>query len=501
MMTPTMAVVGTTSRSDWSGSSKVLSSSPPRFEPDVLRRVLSLATALAAVLLGLRCGAERDIGAVSSPSPVTSGSFGAEDGGNRRPGHSPRSVAVSPSAIPPSDAVRRVVGDAGGTKQTESSSPSVSDHDPLRSFRDQLTALKEGRRAEMLRILWLGDSHTAADYMTHALRRALARQIPLGGPGYVALGVPHYRHGMAQVASEGDFEVAPHPPARRDREDDGVFGLGGMRAAGHAGAGVSARLSERRLDTPTTCTLTYRAHGADSALSFAVGASRLSRRSGCQSSLPEGLCQVTIAGTSSDPCAVRIDGGTVQLFGMVMETTEPGLVIDTLGINGARFQTPLAWHEEAWRALVAQRHPSLGVVAYGTNEVFDDERVERHMDRLRSLVARLRRVGSDMECLVVGPTDIGRGGPKKAARVALLDESQEATARELGCAYMSPYRVIHEEGGFAAWQAMTPPRSLSDGIHLTVAGYTVLGERIAELLLGRAGMGGGGTGGGSGGRT
>ena len=98
-----------------------------------------------------------------------------------------------------------------------------------RFFRD-LAGLEAGTRREMVRIFWLGDSHTAADYLTGALRARFEKRFGVGGPGFVRVGVKAYRHTQVRGTCDGPWKIEPMPPPRRTLFDDGVFGLGGMRA-------------------------------------------------------------------------------------------------------------------------------------------------------------------------------------------------------------------------------------------------------------------------------
>ena len=171
------------------------------------------------------------------------------------------------------------------------------------------------------------------------------------------------------------------------------------------------------------------------------------------------------------------------MFGIVIETERPGLVIDTLGINGARFGTILSWQAEALVELVRQRHPVLFVVAYGTNELFDGEPIERHAHRLELVVERLRRGAPDSDCAVIGPTDVGKGGESVRSRVGALDAAERASANRLKCVYFSPFELIVSEGGFESWVRREPPLAQPDGIHLSVRGYARIGNAFADLLL------------------
>jgi lysophospholipase L1-like esterase len=154
-----------------------------------------------------------------------------------------------------------------------------------------------------------------------------------------------------------------------------------------------------------------------------------------------------------------------------------------LGINGARFATPLAWNEETWEALVKYRHPTLVVIAYGTNEVFDQVSPERYESDITRLLTRVRDAVPDCDCLLAGPTDVGRGGPTAQERVLLIDQVEEQVAERQGCAYFSLYHAMGGVNGFDAWLHAVPALAKSDMIHLTSAGYRKLGEQMGEMLL------------------
>jgi lysophospholipase L1-like esterase len=385
----------------------------------------------------------------------------------------------------------RIALDAG--PPPEPNPPNASDHSSggtehpgtLAKFHQAIESLAAGQRVEPLRVVWFGDSHTAADYLPNAVRKQLSGKVALGGPGYVSLGVTGYRHGLAKVWSEGSLEVSPHPPARRSREDDGVFGLGGTRVTlRDPSAYVAAKANIGTSPTPMRFELTYRLPADSDALRVTVGDQRFELTAAAlEPRLGAGLRQHRFVASSETTIEIRAIRGRPQLFGIVMETDRSGLVIDTLGVNGARFGTLLAWQEETLAGLIEQRQPVLFVVAYGTNEVFDPEPVERHARKLEQVVERLRRGAPDAECLVIGPTDAGKGGESTHTRVAAMDTAERATAERLACAYFSPFELMASDGGFESWARQEPPLALPDGIHLTARGYARLGEAIVRSLL------------------
>src|SRR5690606_24842255 len=106
---------------------------------------------------------------------------------------------------------------------------------------------------------------------------------------------------------------------------------------------------------------------------------------------------------------VAVADGRPDFCGVVIETDpaeHPGVVLDTLGINGARYATALAWNEEAWAREVERRSPDLFVFEYGGNEAGDlPISPERYKADALALIARARRIRPEASCLVIGPSD------------------------------------------------------------------------------------------------
>jgi lysophospholipase L1-like esterase len=172
-----------------------------------------------------------------------------------------------------------------------------------------------------------------------------------------------------------------------------------------------------------------------------------------------------------------------ELFGVTIEGTEPGIVVDTLGINGARIGTPLAWEAEPWISEIRLRNPALFVLAYGTNEVGDQVAPFRYAPELESLVERVRKGAPSADCLVVGPTDREGPGWTPLPRVLEIEAVERQTAERMGCAFWSAVEAMGGEGGLRRWAELDPPLGAPDRVHLTPKGYGELGTMMARILL------------------
>jgi len=110
---------------------------------------------------------------------------------------------------------------------------------PLSTFFGALGELEQGARSSHLRVLWLGDSHTNADFLSGSVRGILRDRFGDGGPGFVRIGTKPYRHEGVKTGRAGPWNVDPDPPARRTPQAEDAVVL--WRAAQ-----ASARRSARR---------------------------------------------------------------------------------------------------------------------------------------------------------------------------------------------------------------------------------------------------------------
>ncbi len=400
----------------------------------------------------------------------------------------PGARLVSP---PPTVSSAAQLGRATTTHEVVSStSAEVEAAGPLGRFFGELRALEGGKRQRHVRVVWLGDSHTAADYLPGAVRASLSERFLDGGPGFVRVGTRPYRHDGLRVVREGEWDVDPDPPARRSLQGDGVFGFAGTRAAPAAGASFSVERSH----TPSapvvaddrqssTFEIVYRlAEGASFELE--LGAQRVAVTRATQSELSStGLAHFTLTAPTASKLVLRPRSGVPRLFGLFIENaTGAGVVLDTAGIDGARLETPLAWDEQAFVSELARRAPELFVLSYGTNEAFDALSVAKYAGQLSALVKRVRLAAPEASCLVLGPTDAPLAGGSRP-RIGEVTEVLRKSSAQLGCAFVSLQQLMGGEGSFA--RGLRAPQRLAqqDGLHLTPRGYQGLGRALGRLLL------------------
>lgn len=354
----------------------------------------------------------------------------------------------------------------------------------LRGFYEALDQLERGERKRSVRVMWLGDSHTAADFMTDEVRNALRSQAPAGGPGYVRLGLDGYRHSEVRLTSTGRFRHAPRLPAQRTRVLDGVFGYGGIRTLPQPGASARAQLSGK-YQGAVRWTLSYRLPER-AALTVQLGAEKFELSgAGSDASDPQAVLYREFDGDAGQEFVLKHVAGDPEVFGVFVETLAPGVVLDTVGINGARAATVLAWDRTRFAEAVRLRGVDLLVLAFGTNEIFDNARPDRYEAHIQEIVETVHEVSPELPCWIVGPPDASTEDGRSRVRVAEVTAVQRRSALRLGCAFSSGYELMGGERSFVSWMTHQPPWARGDRIHLTVAGYQELGRLLGVALLNR----------------
>jgi lysophospholipase L1-like esterase len=383
---------------------------------------------------------------------------------------------------PPASPVSASATPTGSTVQSHpapsAARAAAAPRDPLGRFHDSLAQLGRGERKVHVRALWLGDSHTAADFWPDALRRRLMDRYGNGGPGFVRVGVIPYRHAKVTAGARGRWAREPTNPASRTRYGDGVFGFAGLRAVPRGPeARAHLELGQGATRGGTHWDLGYRLPtGARFRVALDGGVPR-------EIAGGSGIQHLELTGSVDGDLAIDGIGGAPEFLGVTVESSQPGVVVDTVGLDGARAATVLAWDEDAFVEEVRRRSPALVVLAFGTNEVMGPEPPERCAADLRTIVGRFRRAAPDLDCLLVGPTPLEEQPGRTHPRVRVIDQLEAQAAEALGCSYFSPYQAMGGEGGYARWSAESPPLTVRDRVHLSPAGYARLGGLVAERLL------------------
>jgi lysophospholipase L1-like esterase len=289
----------------------------------------------------------------------------------------------------------------------------------LTPFLNALHGLETGKRTKPVHVLQIGDSHSAADHISGALRARLQAKFGEAGRGAMPPGKPYKAYAPRQVEIEqssgwrleASFLPAGWGAGVRPRPGDpptpilspGPFGLSGWRfVSTRSGASITLRADpEARFDRVTACALA----GPD------AGELRLVTDEG-EKRMPlaaideQPVCKTFTLHAPAERLVMTARGGPVKLLSFSTFRERPGVVLSNLGVIGTQIGDFAARDDNAVRTELKAFDPDLIILAYGTNDGFED-----HVDAtgyeaaVRAQLERLKRLAPETPVLVIGPPD------------------------------------------------------------------------------------------------
>ncbi|MEM9188194.1 MAG: GDSL-type esterase/lipase family protein [Myxococcota bacterium] len=361
-----------------------------------------------------------------------------------------------------------------------------------RSLRHFHAALRRVERGEdQARIAFYGASHVASDWFTGYIRERLQRRFGDAGHGFVLPVHPWRTYRHFGVRLESNHEDWQTHRIRSANLETGLYGFAGAAVeASEAGSFGSVETVEHNGvgGKASSFELYYLRQPGGGELDVLLDGERLERLSTAGES-SEAAYQRYETEDGAHRFEIRVVGnGPVRIFGVAVERDEPGVVLDTLGINGARSRYHLKWEDSLYREHLAHRDPDLVVLAYGTNEAGDDDvPIEDYESRLRQVVGRVREVAPESSCLLIGPSDRPirehRRSFRDRPRTMNLVEVQRRVANELGCGFFDLVAFMGGPMAMVDWVEHRPAYGSPDHIHFTRRGYLRLGEVLHDALM------------------
>jgi lysophospholipase L1-like esterase len=370
----------------------------------------------------------------------------------------------------------------------------LSSPEALNPFYAALAAL-DGKTAERpVRILQIGDSHTANDSFSGRMRDRLQGRFGNAGRGWLPAGIPfkYYRPHSVNVGETGWQHVKPadHAPVA---------------------LGLDASAAESQ---PPNASMTIESTDADGFDRFGVEFLTVPNGSAFTVAVDGGApVRVSTAAANSaiktfdlplDRTAHRVElqadaRPPAVLLGWDVERQNAGIIYENHGTIGATVGLLSQMTPEAVSFELATRRPALLIVAFGTNEGFEDGLdVDRYAARFEENIEALRHAANGAPVLIIGTPDGNRVARactatpcqadsgtddcswREPPKLAAVRDAQRRVAMRRGWAYWNWFGAM---GGTCSIDRMVsagPPLAMPDHVHLSKPGY----EAMADLLYG-----------------
>jgi lysophospholipase L1-like esterase len=359
----------------------------------------------------------------------------------------------------------------------------------LAHFHEALRKLSAGEDDDgKVRVLVYGASHTQADVYPGYLRAYLQARFGNGGQGFVSVVKVNKWFRYADLSIEESKGWVCEHAQRSSSRKDGYYGLLGACGSATNKKHKTSLIPRHEAVIASNYELWYLAQPSGGRLELFVDGNKQGLLDTEADAIGPGY-----HGFAVDPGAHTIEvkakgDGEIRLFGLVMESESPGVVVDTLGIAGTRASNMLDWDQDIWTDNVRRRDPDLYILAYGTNEATDDDQpISDYRRQLREVLTRLRNAAPDASCLLLGPGDFPREIEEDVwvprPRVIEIIEVQRDLAYEMGCGFWDTLAFMGGVNSMHTWATSSPQMASRDHIHLTKRGYVRMGMAVTDAMM------------------
>jgi lysophospholipase L1-like esterase len=368
----------------------------------------------------------------------------------------------------------------------------LSSAEGLDRFFAALDARQPGRP---VRILQIGDSHTANDAFSGRMRQRLQTRFGNAGRGWLPAGIPfkYYRPAQVAVTESGWEHLKPGGPA------DLPLGLDTIAARSQPPEAVMT-IEVAEPASFDRFRVEYVARPDGPPFTAAVDGGTPVRVTTASAAVRVERFEQTLD-RPARRAELRVEGrAPVVLLGWGTERRAAGIIYENHGTIGATVDLLGKMAPDTVASELAERRPALLVVAFGTNEGFDDSLdAARYRGRFAARVEELRRAAQGVPVLIIGPPDGNRvardcqpascgtaGGDcawHAPANLAAVREAQRSVAGERGWAYWDWFGAMGGQCGIDRMASADPPLAARDHVHLTKAGYEAMADSLFADLM------------------
>lgn len=353
-------------------------------------------------------------------------------------------------------------------------------------------AATEAKKAGITRVVHYGDSPITNDGITGTARRLLQERFGDAGHGFMLIDRPWawYGHQAISFNSGGGWT---NDSFMNPRVNDGAFGLGGVTFRAD-GAGKYARYATvKDGDTGKNFSrveVYYLQKPGGGRFSVSVNGSELESFSTDGDGPRSGFATSKAPESGANTFEIKTVSGNVRLFGAVLENDGPGVVYDSLGVNGAYAGLlKTVMNEQHWSEQLQHRQPNLVILNYGTNEseYASEDQMARYERDLREVVRRVHSALPATPILIITPMDRGKraGGGKVVTLESIprIVEMQQRVASETGCAFFNMFAAMGGQGTMARWHTGKKHLVGADLTHPNADGAETVGVLIYDALM------------------
>jgi lysophospholipase L1-like esterase len=167
-----------------------------------------------------------------------------------------------------------------------------------------------------------------------------------------------------------------------------------------------------------------------------------------------------------------------QIYGFVLENNKPGILYDTVGINGATYSN---YYKEIFIQQAVLLNPDLIIISLGTNESFSKKfDVKEFISNIDRLTSAFKKELPTTNIILTVPPDSLRGR-RKNWNIPTIRSAMISYCKNNDFAYWDLFSVMGGTGSILKWQANK--LASKDHIHFLTRGYELQGKLFFDALI------------------
>ncbi len=318
----------------------------------------------------------------------------------------------------------------------------------------KLAQAKEGRAT--VRILHLGDSHVASDYITQTIRARLQAEYGDAGRGFTVID-QQIGYGGRRFPGEAGWER--DRIVDKDREGR-PFGFSGTSLESTK---KGAELVFKLLEDEPKVRLFFQGQPGGGDAKILVDNKEIGVLATAQEA-PKSMTKTfeipgaKKRGKKERKLKIVAEGAKVRLYGISFEGDRPGVLYESIGPLGADAKVYLQLDRASFKEHLIEDAPDLVVLMVGGNDALKIRKGWTDLDKVKKdhadLLDLLKSTLPNADCLVFSPMDAGEKEGKKIVSKTYLKEvhdMQKPLAIAKGCAFFDMFQSMGGENSIARW--------------------------------------------------
>ena len=353
----------------------------------------------------------------------------------------------------------------------------------LSNFQEPNTSqLVRSIQQHQVNVVQFGDSHTAADYMSNALRVTLQNNLGNGGMGW---GMPMYFSG--QRLTRFGYDNNHWQPISLRTQSNEDYTLGGLLARPQED-GATLTIKAKQSEPLQEITVSIRQGAEDRDFQ---GVDARGEQFSLSAPVKDGSWQLQTF-KARLPFTITAPHNPQSALGgwWAKNATGSGAVVSALGINGAQLQSWSSWNP-VWKKQLAALKFNLVILAYGTNEAYVRPDLDLQRKILNNRIRDIRQASPNTAILIVSaPESLKNQSGECGTRPAQLTEFQDMQREVASQNHTLFWDWQAAMGGSCSMKSwMARGDAARDGVHFSASGYNKLGNMLAEDILALANTG------------